>query len=213
MSLLDKLVSRTLPVMAALLMGCGAAHATLVSTIDAFVSASDPTQQGRLSRNGVAQDWSGGEAFPGLINTGSSYHYHVYDLDMTALEGTTYGGYIQISLDSNFPTTFLAAYLNTYDPTSEATLFSSWLGDDGSSGNFFGTDPRYFQVYVPENAHLLLVLNESVTNGGLNQHGNVLVEAFQDSMYTDLPEPGSLALCIGALAAAAAIRRKQLSKV
>lgn len=212
MSMFKKLLSRVLPVAATLVLACGAASATVLTTFDAFVSASDPTQQGRISRNGIVQDWAGSEPFGGLINVGISYHYHVYDIDLTALEGTTYGGYVQISFDSVSANTFLAAYLDSYDPSSEASMEATWLGDSGGSGNYFGVDPRYFQVFVPEHAHLLLVLNDtSAAGAGLNQHGTIMIEAFQDINYTDLPEPGSLALCLGALAGVGTLRRRKVA--
>lgn len=212
MSMFKQLLSRAMPLAAALALACGAASATVVTTFEAVVTAADPTQQGRISRNGIVQDWVGSEPFGGLINAAFSYHYSVYDLDLTALEGTTYGGYVQISFDSLSANTFLAAYLDSYDPSSEASMAATWLGDSGGSGNYFGVDPRYFQIFVPENAHLLLVLNDtSIAGAGLNQKGIVTVEAFQDVNYTDLPEPGSLALCLGALAGVATLRRRRAS--
>lgn len=182
---------------------CGPAKATVISTDTMTIGAADPTQLGRLSRNGVPQDWSGSEPFPGVINTTTSYHYTTLNLDLGALEaglGFSYGGYIQISFDSVHTTTFLSAYLDSYSPLNLAT---NWLGDPGVSGNFFGVDPLFFQVVVPSTHHLVLVLNETATNGGLDLPGGLLVEAFTDTEYTDLtptstvPESGiwELLLC------------------
>lgn len=210
MLLLDKFISRALTVSAALLLACGAAHATLVSTFDAFVSAGDAVQHGRISRNGLPQDWAGSEPFGGIVNPAVAYHYHVYDIDLTAAEGTTYGGFVQINFDSVSANTFLAAYMDSYDPSSGTTMAATWLGDPGTSGNFFGVNPLFFQVYVPENAHLLLVLNDtSAAGAGLDQHGTVMIEAFQDANFTDLPEPGSVALCAAALAGVGVVRRRK----
>lgn len=187
-----------------LLMCCGVVQATLIDTIDnVAVTAADPTQLGRLSRNGVPQDWTGSEPFPGVINSAISYHYTTIDLDLEALEtGFVFGGYIQISFDSLSATTFLSAYLDSYapDPTAPSNLGLdvNWLGDAGTSGNFFGTNPIFFQVTVPTPSHLILVLNQTATGTtGLGPATNqILVEAFADTDFTDLtvPEPGTLEL-------------------
>ncbi len=130
--------------LAASLLLCGLAQGTVIFSGSLSVSAGDPTQLGRLSRNGVPQDWSGGEPFPGVINPATSYHYVTLDLDLGALEaGHVFSGFIQIIFDSVFTTTFLSAYLNSYNP---ADLSEHWLGDPGTSGNYFGVDPLFFQV-------------------------------------------------------------------
>ena len=59
---------------------------------------------------------------------------------------------------------------------------------------------------MPSGHHLILVLNETAANG-LNQSGNVLVEAFSDTNYTDLPEPRTLELLACGLALLLAARR------
>ncbi len=203
---LRKLCRCSLGWMAASFLLCGFAEATAIYSNTISIAAGDPTQLGRLSRGGIPQDWSGGEDFPGVLNTTTSYHYFTVDLDLDALESgyTDYGGFLQVSFDSTFSTTFLSAYEDTYAPDPVAPnrgLDTNWLGDPGFSGNFFGTDPVFFQVIVPSTHHLILVLNESVTNGGLGQPGTVLVEAFTDTEFTDLtprsssvPEPGTWAL-------------------
>jgi len=197
--------------MAPLLLVCGLANATAIYTNPITITAADPTQTNRLSRNGIPQDWAGGEPFPGEI-AGAGLHYHIVDLDLAALESgyTTYGEFIQISFDSTSATTFLSAYLGSYNPASKST---NWLGDAGTSGDAFGTDTVFFQVIVPTPQHLILVLNETAANAGLNfTPTNVLVEAFTDTQYTDLvprpavPEPGTLELLAGAVALMAARR-------
>lgn len=182
-----------------LLMG-GLAQATTVDFATLTLGAGNPTQLGRLSRNGVPSDWSVAKAFPGTINTGTPYHYTTLDLNLAALEsGFEYGGFIQIDFDSPSLNTFLSAYLNSYNPSNEA---ANYAGDAGLSGNSFG-NPGFFQVFVPSGNDLVLVLNETTSNGGLAQPGNVTVEAFADSQFTDLiatPEPGTLSLLASGIA-------------
>ncbi|RZJ40714.1 MAG: hypothetical protein EON87_17590 [Brevundimonas sp.] len=191
------------------------AHATLVYTGDMVVTASDPTQQGRLLRGGTGQDWSGGELFPGVNNAGATFHYSTLTLDFDTLIaglGVDYGGFVQINFDSESADTFLSAYLDSYNPANKA---QNWLGDEGSSGNIFG-NPQFFQVIVPFGHDLVLLLNETALGGfGLDVPGTVLVEAFSDTEYTDLaprrelPEPDALALLLAAVAAAAVAARRR----
>lgn len=197
-----------------LLMG-GLAQATTISIDTISISATSPTQQGRLSRNGVPGDWSvNPPVFPGVINPTVTYHYTTLGLDVTSLEaglGLGYGGYIQLDFDSVSTNTFLSAYLDSYNP---ANLATNYLGDPGTSGNFFGTDPLFFQVFVPYGHDLILVLNETASNGGLNTPGTVTVEAFTDTNFTDLaavPEPGTLALVGSGIAAVLNRRRRKAS--
>jgi Subtilase family/PEP-CTERM motif len=191
---------RTFAWIAVLFLICGAAHGAVIFTDVMTIGAGDPTQLGRISRNGVPSDWSGLKAFPGVINTTTSYHYTVLDLNLAALEfPLAYDAYIQIDVDSSYLTTFMSAYLNSYNPLN---LAANYLGDAGSSGNFFGADTLFFQFFVPYGNNLELVLNETTTNGGVGLPAGVTVEAFVDSGYTDadatnastVPEPGTWVL-------------------
>lgn len=197
---------RALLVAGSLVLACSA-QATVIFTGTLNIAPTDPVQLGRLSRNNVPQDWSGSEAFPGFINTTTSYRYTTLTLNLSALQSgfVSYGQFLQINFDSPSPNTFLAAYLNTYSPTGAST---TWLGDPGNSGNPFG-NPSFFQVIVPAGSQLVLVLNETTTNAGINFPGTVLVEAFTDTLYTNLvpvPEPAGWALMLAGLLALPAVR-------
>jgi hypothetical protein len=186
-----------------LLLCCGLAQAGVLTTFTDFLLATDPTQTGRLSRNGIQQDWTGGEAFPGVINTASIYHYQTYVLNV----GVT--SFIQIDVDSLAATTFVSAYLTSYNPDSAGLpnlgFDTNWLGDAGSSGNFFGTDPISFQVLVPQNDNLIIVVNQTSVGttaasgiGPTNPY-TITVEGFIDSQFTDAPEPAAIVLSGGGL--------------
>lgn len=211
MVLLRKFCGSSLVWMATFLLACGAVEATPIYSGTTSVTGGDPTQLGRLSRNGIPQDWSGSEPFPGLLNATTSYHYTTLDLDLTSLMApfTSYGAFIQINFDSITTGTFLSAYLDVFDPLN---LGANWLGDPGTSGNYFGVDPLFFQVVVPEGHHLVLVLNET-SSAGLDMTGDILVEAFADTDYTDLtrksnvPEPRTLELLVCGLVVLLAARR------
>ncbi|HUK53893.1 MAG TPA: PEP-CTERM sorting domain-containing protein [Candidatus Binatia bacterium] len=164
-------------------------------TIDVFsgaLSLTDPTQLGRLSRNGIPQDWTGTEPYPGEINPGVTYHYEIFDIPAAEIALTPY---IQISVDSVSTNTFFSVYDGSYDPTNEA---ANWLGDAGSSGNFFGIDPIFFQVTAGSGDLLILVNNTGALNAGIGDPFTVTVEGFIDTEFDDppanVPEPASLVL-------------------
>jgi hypothetical protein len=178
--------------------------ATTITTFTGTVLSTDPTQLGRLSRNAIPQDWSGGEAYPGVINTGVSYHYSVYDIPaaLFSFDSGDFAGYVQIDVDYPSGNTFVSAYANSYDPSNKQT---NWLGDTGFSGNPFPGSPNFFQVLLNPGQDLILVINETTGAAGigLGDQLGITVEGFTDSMYTDpngnqgtsaVPEPASMVL-------------------
>lgn len=171
--------------------------ATIFDSGLATVKATDPVQTGRLSRSGVPSDWSSPKAFPGVLNTTVSYHYTTFVLSSIMFP------YIQVTIDdvSGTGLTFASAYLNAYTPNSTGPNYGlnlNYLGDAGSSGNYFGTDPVSFQVVMPIGGTLVLVVNDA-TGGGIGQPFRLLVEGFADTSFNDAPEPATYALFAVAL--------------
>ena len=188
-----------IPIVALLLMA-GTAQALPLLDVTSSLSLSDPTQRGRLARTADPQDWSGSELFFGVLDPTTTFHYHTFLVNV----GLT--PFIQISVDSMSTNTFFSTYDTAYLPNSSATGFrgfdTNWLGDVGRSGNPFPGDPAFFQVLVPIN-HLLLVIvnNTADANGGVGDPFHLLVEGFIDSEFTDppsVPEPATVLLsCTG----------------
>ena len=69
----------------------------------------------------------------------------------------------------------------------------NYIGDAGSSGNAFGTDPVSFEVFVPVRSNFLVVVNIS-SPVGIGQPFTITVQGFLDDQFTSTPEPSSLVL-------------------
>jgi hypothetical protein len=169
------IITRLLFVMA--LTGVSAPAAILFDLPSDSLTAANPTQLGRLSRNGLAQDWDGDEPYPGVINTTTAYNYKTYSIDVGV------DSFIQIDMDSLSANTFASAYLESYSPGSPNGFQLNWLGDAGSSGNSFGTDPIFFQVQVPVGDTLVVVVNTTGASGlGLGNPYHLTVEGYIESV-------------------------------
>ena len=189
------------------------ASATDIATFTSTLTATSPLQLGRISRNAVPQTWTGAEpTFPGEINTTTPYSYMTYTFAASLFTGAPY---VEISDFDTLNTTsfFVSAYSGSYNPLNKAL---NWLGDEGSSGNFFGTDARFFDVILPINQSLVLVVNNSVT-GAFNDPHLIDVSAYADTSYDDptpvvtttTPEPSTFVfLGTGLLGVAGAARRR-----
>jgi hypothetical protein len=180
--------------------------ALLLDTGTTALTVSDPTQLGRISRNNVISDWSTVKAFPGEVNLATTYHYHVYDIPILVFP------FIQITIDSG-QNLFASAYLDSYNPASKST---NYLGDAGSSGNFFGLDPIAFQVIAGVGHHLIVVVNNTgAADLGVGDPFSILVEGFSDTQFNEnTPEPASVIMSGSGLAAGLffAIRRKMKAR-
>jgi hypothetical protein len=194
-----------------LMLATGTAHAVPLLDVNSAISLSDPTQLGRLSRDGVPSDWSVSKPFPGVINTTTTYHYLAFMINV----GLT--PFVQVNVDMGTSINlFAAAYDTAYLPNSAgAPNFGfnlNYLGDGGFSGDPFPGDPQFFQVVVPVNHTLVLVINNTLAaNGGVGDPFHLLVEGFVDSAFTDpepVPEPATMALTFTGLAFVALKRRR-----
>lgn len=168
------------------------AHAADVLSGTVSVGPADAVQQGRLSRNSVPQNFAGSEAYPGAINLGTSYAYTTIDVPFAA--NALQDVYYDITFDDVSTDLFASAYANAYNPLDKA---ANWLGDAGTSGNYFGVDALFFDVVVSKGSSLKLVVN-SANGTGPSSTANYFIAAYSDSEYDEdflqaaaVPEPGT----------------------
>ena len=180
-----------------LLAAALAAQGSVIATFTDVLTSTDPTMTGRISRDGVSSDWSGPKTFPGLTATTTTYNYTEYFFDILCN-----GNYFQIDYNDPNGAVFFSAYVDGFAPAPGPTSIQ-YLGDAGSSG------AGSFQVYVPDGHRLDVVVNNvPLLVNGFSPSFDVMVEEFTDSEYTDLPEPASIALTLGGLAAFVLARRR-----
>jgi hypothetical protein len=209
--------SRALALLGFLVLSGGLAQAAVLYSGTIILLNTDPTQMGRLSRDGIIPDWSFQKAFPGTVNPTVSYHYETISLFVP-----NWFPYLQISIDSDNANIFASVYDTSYNPNpipANRGLDINYMGDAGGSGNFFG-NPRFFQVVDQTAANsssgfgtAVVVLNETTINGGLNSPVGVVLEGFSDTEFDEVtPEPVTSALLgAGILVLVAGYRRRTLA--
>lgn len=167
------------------------ASADTLLDVSSSLSVSDPTQLGRLTRDGIGSAWSGAKGFPGAVNITTSYHYRILTVFSSPPLGhfEVTSRYVQVILEDTNAVFFVSAYLDSFAPNATAAnrgLDINYLGDPGSSGDSYATDPRFFQVFVPAGHDLIVVVTDvSGSNAGIGQPFRVLVEGFTDTQFSD----------------------------
>lgn len=119
--------------------------------INGSITASDPQQAGRLSRNGVVSSCAAPKSCPGVFDTaGRSYDAYTY------VNTTSTTACITVRLDDRGcggNDLFSAAYLGSYDPTNVCT---NYLADAGGSPAVVGS----YSFNVPAGATFVVVVHE-----------------------------------------------------
>ncbi len=113
------------------------------------LDGTDPTQTGRLSRNGVVASCASPKSCPGLFTAVGSRAYDSYTItnpDPLNSACVTVGMVTSCTTDA-----FAVAYLNAFDPNN---LCANYMGDAGTSG------AGNFEVTLPAGAQMVVVVHE-----------------------------------------------------
>ncbi len=165
------------------------------------ITSADRIQQGRLSRNGVPQDYAGDEPFPGVINPTTSYRYATFYVDV----GST--PFLDIGIDTPDGNEFGSVYQTSYDPANKQT---NWLGDAGGSNFTFDnfnpfSDGGYIETVAALNSTVVIVVNTTAAAfGGVGSLFTLSVQGSSDADFTNLrdlaisriPEPSTIVLLV-----------------
>jgi hypothetical protein len=136
----------------------------LTSTVaDSFVGT-EATQNGRLSRNGIASSCASTKAFPGTLSNSVLYKAYTYSNSANQDACVT----VDWNSGSMGATAFISAYLNSYNPASIAT---NYLGDIGTSAT------GSFSVRTPANQNYVFVVN-TVSGNQTGTYGFTIIESY-----------------------------------
>jgi hypothetical protein len=167
----------------------------VTSTLDV-----DPTQTGRITRNGIASTWSSLKPFPGMNDTTILRQYEIFTVDVPTYLGPVFW---EFSLTQPSTTLFFLAYSAPFNPANPG---ANYLGDAGSSGS-----NTTFQVTRASGAdQVYLVVHEVNAGAGLNQPYRLVANAYADasrSALSAVPEPASATLLLMGVGALFARRR------
>lgn len=143
---------------AGLVLASGAAAVSIV--VNGTISASDPTQTGRITRNGVASTCAASKPNPGLAAATGSRNYD--SVVYTNSSGS--GECISVGLSQTSGTVgelFDAAYLGSFNPADPS---QNYLADPGTSPLALNT-PLTYSLFLPAGQTVVVVVHE-VNPGG-----------------------------------------------
>jgi hypothetical protein len=132
--------------------------AALAVTINGALTNTDPTQTGRLTRNGIQASCASPKSNPGLFTTGA-FHYDAYRFFNTS--GSTQCVTIAITNADANCNAFSAAY-SSFNPANPS---ANWLADPGLSTGVPPT-PTSFSLNIPANSAFDVVVSEVNAGGG-----------------------------------------------
>ena len=121
-------------------------------TLTGTVSASDPSQSGRLNRNGVASTCAG-KACPGDFNMGTYYNYK----EVSVFNCSAAPACITVTSSFTGDMVHTSAYAGPYNPANRC---QGYLGDIGSS-----ISGNTFQFTAPPYTELHFIMQFTATNG------------------------------------------------
>ncbi len=137
----------------------------------------------RLFRSGIESTFLAPKTYPGNVSTPSGGY------TIVGVLGFGSEAWLDVTISTTTPCcqSFVAAYLDSYDPTNLAT---NYLGDGGNSPT--PTTPDHFQVIVP-GGHSLVLVGQTVTSLSAATGTNFSFSVDQ------VPEPATITLAAAGL--------------
>ncbi len=179
------------------LFAANLASATVILTGTYTWTGTELGESQRLFRDGIESTFAAPKSYPGSQPT-TDGGYTIVGVLGFGLEA-----WLDILITSTSPCceSFVAAYLDSYDPANQSL---NYLGDGGRSPSIdFGSE--HFQVIVPA-GHSLVLVGQTVRSLALAAGNNFSFVVDQ----VPIPEPGTLSLAVGGLALLlAAVRRRR----
>lgn len=177
-----KTKNRFLVIVAALTLAlCASASA---QTFNGVIDNSDPTENGRLFRDGVPSQSGMVKPFPGIFDEGTPYHYDAYIFTNPFAVTTAFTITLTTNSQGFFP--FSVTYLGSFDPNNIAT---NYLADAGFSAD--AGAPAQYSFDIAPGATFVVIVNEVTPNAGVPDYSFTLSPV--------IPEPSTvIELCIGA---------------
>jgi hypothetical protein len=217
---------KSLRVLTHVLLVSAALAASVTARADVIttsVTSADRIQLGRLSRNGVPQDFAGDEPFSGVINPTTQYRYATFAVNV----GST--NFVSITCDTPDGNEFCSAYQTSYRPDSDHTanlgFQTNWLGDAGGSNFTFDNahpfeDGGFMDVVAALNSTIIIVVNTTAANFvGVGSLFTLSVQGSSDADFDNLqdlaisrvPEPSTVLLLLAPLGLLAVMRRRRVT--
>jgi hypothetical protein len=113
----------------------------------------EPTQTGRINRNGVASDGTGSKPFPGTFIGGGTFLYELFPFFNNDVAGA-------IKIDAIISSGGTSTHLTVFSGTTYDPIFSNnapnYLGDIGTSQS------QAFSILAPANSPFLVVASTNV---------------------------------------------------
>jgi hypothetical protein len=152
---------RWLALVATLAVAAVVVPAGLAITISGSITNSDPTQTGRVNRNGVQATCANPKTNPGLAVPTGAFHYDAN----TFFNGSASTQCVTVQLSAGDPNcNVLAAAYSSFDPAHPNV---NWLADPGqSTGIGPSQGPRTFSLNVTADTAFDVVVSEVVSGAG-----------------------------------------------
>jgi hypothetical protein len=122
------------------------------------VTASDPTQDGRLFRDGMPSMAGMNKPFPGVTMAGTPYHYDSYIFTNPFAVSTAFTISLNTTSNNN---PFAVVYLGAFNPMNLATNYRA----DGGFSPTPTSGPLSFSFDIPAGAMFTVVINETLAGG------------------------------------------------